>query len=70
MPSFFEISPPVLEKIFEGFLPNMGMADILVMLTSLFIHTSIDASHKIWLWALISQAVSEEMFAYYGNLHV
>ena len=32
MPSFVEISPRVLEKkIFEGFLPYMGMAAILVM---------------------------------------
>ena len=31
MPSFVEIGPPVLEKIFEGFLPYMGMAAILVM---------------------------------------
>ena len=31
MPSFFEIDPPVLEKkIFEGFLPYMGIAAILV----------------------------------------
>ena len=32
IPSFVEISPPVLEKkIFEGFLPYMGMVVILVM---------------------------------------
>ena len=32
MPSFVEIGPPVLEKkIFEGFLPYMGMVAILVM---------------------------------------
>ena len=32
MPSFVEIGPPVLKKkIFEGFLPYMGMAAILVM---------------------------------------
>ena len=31
MPSFFEIGPPDSEKIFEGFLPYMGMAAILVM---------------------------------------
>ena len=32
IPSFVKISPPVLEKkIFEGFLPYMGMAAILVM---------------------------------------
>ena len=31
MPSFFEIGPPVREKkIFEGFLPYMSMAAILV----------------------------------------
>ena len=28
---FREIGPPDLEKIFEGFLPNMGVASILVM---------------------------------------
>ena len=31
IPSFMEIGPPVPEKIFEGFLPYMGMAAILVM---------------------------------------
>ena len=32
IPSFMKICPPVLEKkIFEGFLPYMGMAAILVM---------------------------------------
>ena len=32
IPSFMKIGPPVLEKkIFEGFLPYMGMAAILVM---------------------------------------
>ena len=31
MPSFLEIGPPVLEKIFEGFLPYMGVTAILVM---------------------------------------
>ena len=36
MPSFIEIGPPVLEKIFEGFLPYMGMAAILVMLPGFF----------------------------------
>ena len=53
MPSFVEISPPVLEKkIFEGFLPYMGMAAILVM-DFLYTHwfpLPIDASYKIWLW--------------------
>ena len=32
IPSFVKIGPPVLEKIFEGFLPYMGMAAILIML--------------------------------------
>ena len=40
-------------KIFEGFLPYMGMAAILVMcprlLTYLMVPHPIDASHKIWL---------------------
>ena len=32
MPCFIEICQPILEKkIFEGFLPYMGMAAILVM---------------------------------------
>ena len=56
MPSFVEISPPVLEKkIFEGFLPYMGMAAILVMRPGFLIYTHwfplpINASYKIWLW--------------------
>ena len=32
IPSFVKMSPPVLEKIFEGFLPYMGVGAILVML--------------------------------------
>ena len=31
LPNFVKIGPPVLEKIFEGFLPYMGVAAILVM---------------------------------------
>ena len=31
MPSFVEIGPLVLQKIFEGFLPYMDMVAILVM---------------------------------------
>ena len=54
MLSFVEIDPPVLEKkIFEGFLPYVGMAAILVMwscdLDYLYTHwlpLPIDASHK------------------------
>ena len=29
--SFVEIGPPVPEKVFEGFLPYMGVVAILVM---------------------------------------
>ena len=54
MQSFFAIGPSVPEKIFEGFLPYMGMAAILVMWPELFIYTLIplptDDSYKIWLW--------------------
>ena len=54
MPSFVEIGPTVLEKkIFEGFLPYMGMVAILVFdLDYLYKHWlphPIDASHKMWL---------------------
>ena len=31
IPSFVKIGPPVPEKIFEGFLPYMGVAAFLVM---------------------------------------
>ena len=31
IPRFVEIDPPVPEKIFEGFLPYMGVVAILVM---------------------------------------
>ena len=38
IPSFVDISPPVPErKIFEGFLPYMGMAAILVNLTTIML---------------------------------
>ena len=52
MPSSVEIGPPVLEKkIFEGFLPYMGMVAILVMcldfLNTCLLPLPIDASHKI-----------------------
>ena len=36
IPSFVKISPPVPEKIFEGFLPYMGVAAILVMCSASF----------------------------------
>ena len=46
MPSFIEIGPPIPEKkIFEGFLPYMGMAAILVMWPELFIYTLVIPSY-------------------------
>ena len=63
MPSFIEIGPPVPEKkIFEGFLPYMGMAAILVVYPRLFIYTLVPTSYRCFILnlALISQAVSEK----------
>ena len=56
MPSFVEISPPVVEKkIFEGFLPYImpwqpsWSCDLDFLYTHWF-PLPIDASYKIWLW--------------------
>ena len=38
IPSFVEIGPPVLETIFERFLPYMGMAASLVIDLDYYIH--------------------------------
>ena len=39
MPSFFEIDPPVLEKkIFEGFLPYMGIGHLGHVTWIIYIH--------------------------------
>ena len=74
MPSFLEISLLVSEKkVFDGFLPYMGMAAIFVMLPRLFIYTLIHPFYRCFTknLALIGQAVSEEKtFEYYGNIHV
>ena len=67
MQSFVEIDPPVPEKtIFEGFLPYMDMAAILVMWSGLFMYTTgsplpIDASYKVWLW-LAKRSQSEDLW--------
>ena len=46
MPSLIEIGPQVPEKkIFEGFLPYMGMAAILVMWPGLFINALVIPSY-------------------------
>ena len=46
LPSFTEIGPPVLEKIFEGFLPYIGVAAILVMRPGPFIQAVVPHSKK------------------------
>ena len=55
IPSFMEIRPPVPEKkSFEGFLPYIGVAAILVMWPGYrkqtFVPLPKEAPHKIWLW--------------------
>ena len=64
MPSFIEIGPPVPEeRIFEWFLPYMGMAAILFTLPTcrLFIDTLVLLSYWCFMsnLALIDQGVSE-----------
>ena len=57
MPSFVEISPPVPEKIFEGFLIYMGKEAILVMLHIKF----------GFVWP--SGFRGEDVFEYIGDIH-
>ena len=51
--SFVEIGPLVPEEIFEGFLPYMGVAAILVCdpdaVNKLLFPLPMEAQHKIWL---------------------
>ena len=50
MPSFFEISPVVLEKKnFEGFLPYKGMVAILVMCPGLLRNKLVPPSYRLML---------------------
>ena len=73
MPSFVEIGPPVPEKkIFEGVLPYVDMAVILVMTPGLFTKTLVPPSYRCFIsnLALIGQAVSEKIFKYYGDINV
>ena len=74
MPSFIEIGLVVPEKkIFEEFLPYMGMAAILVKRPGLFIYTLIPPSYRCFTenLAMIGQAVLEKkMFEYYDNIYV
>ena len=68
MLSFVEISPSVPEKMtFEGFLPYMGMATILVMRPGLFMYILVPPSYRCFIsnLALTGQADSEEIFEYH-----
>ena len=62
IPSHKVIGPLVLEKVFEGFLPFMGVVAILVMWLRPREQTFIPPSHwgSIWNLALIGQAVLEK----------
>ena len=64
IPSHKVIGPLVLEKIFEGFLPYMGMAAILVMLPRPREQTFVPPSHWGLTWSLasIGPAVLEKIF--------
>ena len=74
IPSFIEIGPPVPEKkIFERFLPYMGMAAILVMLPASSHHIWISLYLKAFIQNLVqnSKVVSEKIrfeFFYVHNL--
>ena len=65
IPSHKVIGPLVLEKkIFEGFLPYMGMVAILVMWPRAREQTFVPPSHRgsIWNLALTGPAVLEKIF--------
>ena len=74
IPSFVKISPPVLEKkIFEGFLPYMAMAAILVMRPASCHQIFIFLYLKAFIQNLVQNgpAVSEKIrfeFLYVNNL--
>ena len=64
-----EIGPLVSEKIFEGFLPYMGVVAILVMLPKCSEQTFLPPTHggSTQNLALIGQAVSEKIFEVVGD---
>ena len=65
IPSFVKIGPPVVEKkIFEGFLPYMGMAAILVMLPGLCSQIFIPLYLKAFIQNLVENGpvVSEKIW--------
>ena len=66
-----KIGPPVLEKIFEGFLPYMGMAAILVMLPGLCKQIFISLYLKAFIQNLVQNGpvVSEKIRFEYLYVH-
>ena len=72
IPSFLEISLPVLEKkIFKGFLPYMGMAAILIMKPASCHHIFISMYLKAFIEILvqIGKVVSEKIRFEFLNVH-
>ena len=74
IPSFMEIGPPVLEKkIFEGFLPYMGVAAILVMCPALchqifiFLYLKAFIKNLVQIGTVISEKIGFE-FLYLHDL--
>ena len=74
IPSFMKICPPVLEKkIFEGFLPYMGMAAILVMLPAschqifISLYLKVCIQNRIQIGTVVSEKIRFE-FLYVHNL--
>ena len=75
MPSFFAIGPPVPEKMFEGFLPYMGMATILSWSCDLaYIYIFIDTPILLMLQIKFGfdwpSGFRREDVEYYGDIHV
>ena len=72
IPSFVEIGPPVPEKkIFEGFLPYMGMAAILVMSTASCLQNFISLYLKAFIKNLVQKGsvVSEKVWCKFLYVH-
>ena len=68
IPSFVEIGLPVPEKIFEGFLPYVGMAAILVMGPAschqifIFLYLKAFIKHLVQIGKVVSEKIRFEFF--------
>ena len=69
MPSFVEIGPPLPEKVFIIYRQGSHLGHVTWII---YIHSSSQSSYRCFIsnLALISLAVSENIFEYYGNIHV